>query len=248
MRRRLGYGRPAMPSDWPEALLLVRHGESVGNVAMRQAYATGSETLGIEEPDPWIPLSERGQEQACTLGRWLAGLGPAQAPTVVLSSPYLRARETARLALNEAGAPLAQLPIRLDERLRDRELGVLAGLTAIGVRARYPVEAEAKARLTKFYHRPAGGESWADVALRLRSVLGDLRHDFAGERVLIFAHDLVVLLYRYLLEGMDADQVLDLGRRTEVRNGGVTLYELGAHGLVLARFNCEVTPEGLIDR
>lgn len=233
-----------MPADWPEALLLVRHGESVGNVAQRRAYAEGAETIGIAEPDPLIALTDRGKAQAQVLGRWLAGLGAA-APTVILSSPYLRARETARLALAEAGPPLAARPIRVDERLRDRELGVLAGLTALGIKARFPHEAEAKARLTKFYHRPPGGESWTDVALRLRSALGDMRHDYAGERVLVFAHDLIVLLFRYLLEGMDDGQVLELGRQTEVRNGGVTLYELGAGGLALARFNCEVTPGGL---
>jgi broad specificity phosphatase PhoE len=42
------------------------------------------------------------------------------------------------------------LPIRVDERLRDRELGVLDLLTMQGVKARFPQEAERRRWLGKF--------------------------------------------------------------------------------------------------
>ena len=70
--------------------------------------------------------------------------------------------------------------MRLDERLRDRELGVLDRLTRRGVEARHPEEAELRRRLGKFYHRPAGGESWADIALRVRTALADLDRSRTG--------------------------------------------------------------------
>ncbi|MEE3921664.1 histidine phosphatase family protein [Micromonospora sp. BRA006-A] len=90
-------------------------------------------------------------------------------------SPYLRAVRTAELALDGTG-----IPASVDERLRDRELGVLDGLTAHGVTRRHPEEAQRRTRLGKFYYRPPGGESWTDVALRLRALLGDLRRDHEG--------------------------------------------------------------------
>ncbi len=63
------------------------------------------------------------------------------------SSPYVRALETARLALEGTGL---DLPIRVDERLRDRELGVLDLLTMQGVKARFPQEPERRRWLGKF--------------------------------------------------------------------------------------------------
>ena len=114
-------------------------------------------------------------------------------------SPYLRTRQTAEIALADARHP----DWSLDERLRDRELGVLDLLTAHGVQARLPDEAVRRSRLGKFYYRPPGGESWADVAAAAARLLGDLRRDHAGGRVLLFGHEAIVLLLRYLVEGLD---------------------------------------------
>ncbi len=66
------------------------------------------------------------------------------------------------------------MKVLTDERLRDRELGILDRLTRLGVKTRYPDEAERRLWLGKLYYRPPGGESWADVALRLRSILDEL--------------------------------------------------------------------------
>src|SRR5690348_11087506 len=177
-----------------EWLGVIRHGESVGNVAAERAEASGSETVDIDLPDPLVPLSERGRGQADGVGRWLAGLPADERPDVVISSPYRRARETATIALAHLDGGVA---VRVDERFRDRELGILDRLTSRGVAARQPSEDARRRYLGKFYYRPPGGESWADVALRLRSALGDC----SGRRVLIFAHEAVVHLIRYVVEG-----------------------------------------------
>ena len=44
-------------------------------------------------------------------------------------------------------------------------------MTGAGIREQYPDEAQRRDLLGKFYYRPPGGESWADVALRIRSLL-----------------------------------------------------------------------------
>ena len=62
-------------------------------------------------------------------------------------------------------------------------------LTSHGVATRYPIEAERRRRLGKFYHRPPGGESWVDVALRIRSLRDSLAREHLNKRVLLVTHD-----------------------------------------------------------
>jgi 2,3-bisphosphoglycerate-dependent phosphoglycerate mutase len=216
---------PGVTADHPpRRLWLIRHGQSEGNVADEVAKASGAATVGIALRDPDVPLSDLGRRQAAALGRlWsatTAGERP-EIPDVVLSSPFQRAYATARLALHQAGVAV---DIRRDERLRERDLGVFDGLTALGIRERYPDEAARRARLGKFYYRPPRGESWVDVALRVRSVLGELPRDHAGQAVAIFSHQAVLFVLRYVLEGLSEQEILDIDRQTLFRNGGVTTY------------------------
>ncbi|HEU5269020.1 MAG TPA: histidine phosphatase family protein [Jatrophihabitans sp.] len=207
-------------------LILVRHGESMGNVARERAEAAGAEVIDIDLRDPDVPLSELGLRQSQALGCWLAELDPAERPVQAWSSPYRRAVQTAAEALTTAGLPL---PIRRDERLRDRELGILDLLTSMGVRNRFPEEATRRRWLGKLYYRPPGGESWADVALRIRSFLAELGRGDAGP-VLIVCHDAVILLFRYVLENLDEAALFDLARAGSIRNASVTTLQQDEDG------------------
>jgi broad specificity phosphatase PhoE len=91
--------------------------------------------------------------------------------------------------------------------------------------AQVPGPGRASRLLGKFYHRPPGGESWADVILRLRSALDSISLHYADRRVLIVCHQVVVLCLRYILEEMDEAQVLAIDRQGEVLNCGVCEYE-----------------------
>jgi broad specificity phosphatase PhoE len=206
-------------------LILVRHGESAGNVAATAAMTAGAEVIEVDRRDADVPLSPLGEAQAAAFGRWLADLPVDRRPDAVWSSPYLRAQQTARIGLDTAvggNGGWAVPPVRVDERLRDRELGILDLLTPLGVQRRFPEEAARRRWLGKFYHRPPGGESWADVALRLRSGLLDLDIVEDGRRVLVVAHDAVVLLIRYICEGMTEQDVLGIASTVSVRNASVT--------------------------
>ncbi len=200
-------------------LIVVRHGESTANVAREDAESAGAEVIAVQARDADVPLSELGVRQAEALGRWLAQVSNAARPDSVWCSPYVRARQTAEAAL---AADERELPIRVDERLRDKELGILDALTSYGVRTRFPLEAERRRWLGKFYYRAPGGESWADMALRLRSVLSDIDREESGQRVLIVAHDAVVMLLRYICERLDEHGVLELARSTAIVNTGLT--------------------------
>ena len=116
------------------------------------------------------------------------------------------------------------MSVRADERLRDRDLGIFEGLTWRGIQAKYPDLATLRVRVGKFYQRPPGGESWTDVLLRLRSVHQTLLHEYAGERVIVFTHDVVVLLFRYLYDDLDEATTLDLSMHHPVANGRVTTF------------------------
>jgi broad specificity phosphatase PhoE len=199
--------------------MLARHGESEGNVAAAAAELGGAPALDIVLRDADVPLTRIGEEQAAALGDAVAELDPPLA--AIWSSPYLRATSTARIAVARSGSGL---PIREDERLRDRELGILDLLSSHGVEALHPEEAARRLRLGKFWYRPPGGESWADVALRLRSVLPEI---LAGDGpVLIVAHDVVVALIAYVCCRMSETQILDLARGRAVGNATLTTLNL----------------------
>ena len=74
-------------------------------------------------------------------------------------------------AFRSAGGTTSNVRTLANERLRERELGILDGLTGEGVKALHPDQAAQRELLGKFYHRPPGGENWCDVILRLRAVI-----------------------------------------------------------------------------
>ena len=219
---RTGYEGPMRQVSW---LGVVRHGESTGNVAARSADRDGLDRIDLADRDADVPLSDDGRDQAAALGRWLAELPEAERPDVAMVSPYLRARQTAEIALDGLG-----VEVHLDERLRDRELGVLDLLTTRGVESTLPDEAERRRRLGKFYYRPPGGESWADVLHRLRSALRDIDEEHAGRRVLVVAHDVVVTLIRSVVEEVDEPTLMEQARRTVIANCSVTSWVRGDAG------------------
>ena len=92
-------------------LVLVRHGESRGNVAAAAAHAADAEVIEIDRRDADVELSEVGEEQARALGGGLRDLLADDRPTVVWSSPYVRARQTAEIALAAAGADVVYAPV-----------------------------------------------------------------------------------------------------------------------------------------
>ncbi|HZW75981.1 MAG TPA: phosphoglycerate mutase family protein, partial [Caldimonas sp.] len=88
-----------MEQKWPQTLWIVRHGQSAGNVARDAAEAGGSHMVDIADRDIDVPLSALGERQADALGRWFADLADGERPEIVLSSPYVRARQTGNRVL-----------------------------------------------------------------------------------------------------------------------------------------------------
>lgn len=206
-------------SQGPDEIILVRHGESVGNLADRKARDADSDRLDLSARDADVELSDTGEDQADALAQWLDDADDHARPTVVVSSPYRRARDTA-----ERACAKLDVTVHLDERLRERDLGVFDGLTGRGIRSAYAEEAERRKHVGKFYYQPPSGESWADVVLRVRSLLADLRHGFEGTRVWLFTHQAVIMSFRYVLEGLDEEELLEIDRTSSISNVSLTTY------------------------
>lgn len=134
-------------------LLLVRHGEVAANREMRY--------LGLADP----PLTRDGLLQASDLARALAPLGVG----TILSSPLLRARQTADAVSREVGAPVAVEP-----RLVEMSFGRWEGLTRTEVLAG-PGGPDALRRWERDPRlAPPEGESLASVRARCLELVREL--------------------------------------------------------------------------
>lgn len=159
-------------------LILVRHGESEGN-QVRQFSVS-----------PDIGLTERGVEQARDAGRRIA---ERFRPAILVASPYRRARLTAALIAEALG--FAQ-PILVEEDLRERSIGELAGhpYDAMHVHPTYTPE--------RFWDwRPPGGESLVDVEQRAGRVLRRIATAHPGDDIVVVSHGGVMLALCAHVEG-----------------------------------------------
>jgi broad specificity phosphatase PhoE len=219
--------------------MAVRHGESVVNVAYAEAGLRG-EPLALPGRDADAALSDLGRAQAAAVGRWLAGLPAERRPEVAWCSPYARARETWRIARERMGErlPVAELPdTRVDERLVDRVMGELELMNTQAIRERFPEEARRRREAGEYAYRPPGGESFGDVAARLRAFTADLDHQADGRRVLIVAHDAVVTVLRHVLEVEDDTDMTVISAFGPIANASVTTWERHDGHLKLGDFN-----------
>ncbi|ROP29082.1 histidine phosphatase family protein [Couchioplanes caeruleus] len=216
-------------------LVLIRHGQSASNVAFPEADAAGLLESGLSGRDADVALTRWGVEQARAVGAWLAALPSARVPQVVVTSPYVRARETWRIAAEASGR---ELPApATDDRLVDRLLGDLEMLTRAAVAQRFPDEPGRRAAVGEYRYRPPNGEAFEDVAARVAAFLDDLHREHAGRRVVVVAHDSVVLMMRFVIEGLDWDGVAAVADAGPVRNASITRFDGSSGRLVLAGYN-----------
>jgi len=182
------------------------------------------ELIDIATRDADTPLSELGREQSSTLAHWFSEMPFEARPQQILTSPFARAQQTTDYIAK--GLRISKTAISVDERLREKEFGVLDRYTQHGILARFPELAAQRNLVGKFYFRPPGGESWCDVILRARSIVEVLRRDHVNENVLIISHQVLVNCFRYLLEGLNEAEILAIDRAGDVSNCGVTEYSM----------------------
>ena len=201
----------------------MRHAESLATERRKHLQESRSQEIHIGLPmrDVDVPLTPEGRDHARSTGRGLSRFGPFD---VLYVSPYRRTVETAEEVLSglEPRPPLVK-----EERLREKEWGILEGLTKHGISTRHPDEEARRRHVGKYYYRPPGGESYADVNLRVHSFIGTLVREHPGQRVLLLTHQVVVVAFRKLFERMEEETVLALDRQDEARPASLLIYELG---------------------
>lgn len=191
---------------WPKRLVVVRHGQSALNVAKDLEDADVEEALKARRSirDVDIDLTEIGEWQAEETGKFFDGSDPFD---ICFSSPYKRTKRTAEGIVSK----LSSKPrIYVDNRIREKEFGVLHGYTSGQIRDLFPHEFESRARDGKYWYRLHGGENYPDVEQRLHSFLDKLVRDYAGKSVLIVTHQVPVKLFRALFEHLGEEEVLAL--------------------------------------
>jgi len=216
----------------------IRHGQSAANVALAAAAAAGLVDSGITGRDADVTLTNVGRRQAAHVGWWLAELPSDRRPDVAVCSPYLRARETWRVAMAAAAAIGVTLPEpALDDRLVDRLLGEWELLTIAAINQRYPEEAARRWETDEFIFRPPGGETFGDLAERVASFVADARRRYAGRRLVIVAHDAVILMLRKVLDGLSWPEIRAVNDAGSVANGSVSQWADSGSGLRLVSYN-----------
>lgn len=167
-------------------ILLVRHGESLGNVdpVTHQRMA-----------DHAIPLSTRGERQAREAGRQIAAFFAHRYPPVATSqaelpnaprphirlwtSPYKRTRQTADLIQEEAAEWIHDR--REHILFCEQQFGLFEGVADEDLPKRFPVEYAHYQKCVqqegKFWARMPQGESRFDVAKRVHQAFGTLHRD-----------------------------------------------------------------------
>jgi len=162
-------------------LYLVRHGETDWN---REQRLQGTRD---------IPLNEAGVAQAHELADYFSTL----AITCVISSPLVRASETAAIL-----ADACACPIRVEARLREIDHGSWSGLTLPDIGSRFP-ELVAREQLRPEAFDVSGGERLPDVYRRVTGVLADLLSQHEREHVLVVGHGITLALMTCAASGAD---------------------------------------------
>ncbi|MGM0951553.1 MAG: histidine phosphatase family protein [Pseudomonadota bacterium] len=145
---------------------LIRHGEPEGGPRFR----------GSQDD----PLSEKGWQQM------QAAIAPDDQWDVIVSSPMTRC-----LRFAETLAEQRQIPLHIEEDLREIGFGEWEGLTAEQVQQRYGEQ------LNRFWqdsvnHPPPGGEAIRDFHKRVTGSFSHWQQKLAGQKILVVCHGGVI--------------------------------------------------------
>ncbi|MEL7158019.1 MAG: histidine phosphatase family protein [Actinomycetota bacterium] len=153
-----------MDTDGQTTLLMIRHGQSTWNLEHRwQGQA-----------DP--PLSEHGRKQALIASE---SIGAVDA---VVSSPQIRALETATIISEQIGVG----PVQTLDGLREREAGIWSGMTTTEIENDYPGWIDAG-------RRPEGWEANEVLLPRILGAIGEIVAEFGSSTLLVVCHGGVIV-------------------------------------------------------
>jgi broad specificity phosphatase PhoE len=183
----------------PNNLILIRHGESEGNVASKRSkegdHSVYTEDFKSRHSSLWR-LSKKGREQAVIAGEWLKkNLSTEENFYRCYTSEYIRAMETASL-LNIEDAFWYS-----DFYLRERNYGDLDRLSLKEREERFADSLQER-KIEPLYWTPPNGESLADVGLRVDRLFQTLHRECENKNVVVVCHGEVMRMIQVRLERM----------------------------------------------
>ena len=176
-------------------IILIRHGETEWNSQQRMQGHSNSD------------LSSVGQAQIQALGQWMKNVPFDH----IYSSDSLRAKQTAEAITQFSGHEL-----KIDLRLREKNLGVFEGLTSEEARERHPeVFRLFKTAGSKYVIDE--GESTQQLQDRALEIVDEIRIKHLEERVLLVTHGGFIRVVMKHSQGFS----LETPTRFLIRNTGV---------------------------
>jgi len=207
----------------PRSLVMVRHGESVANViarAIRRGELSEFPDSFKELSDREIPLTQTGREQASNIGAALRERYPLGFD-LILSSDYLRARETAELIRNAAGWLHTEMVV--EPLVGERNWGALMRLRPedflnIGV----------SMWQDPLGFRPPEGETIRETMERARSFFRQYHAALTEKRVLLVSHGEFIHSVCAELAGWDESHHEEVLRNGESKVRNCQVIEFGS--------------------
>ena len=188
----------------PIDLVLVRHGQSEGNLAKRLTEAGEHDSYDrvfAGRHTRSFRLTDKGRDQAKRTGLWIRKeFGHFDRAYV---SEYVRAMET---------AAFLEIPNVLWNRnfyLSERDWGDIDRCIETERENKFG-DALRMRDIEPFYWRPSNGESLAELCLRLDRVLDTLHRGCSDKQVIIVCHGEVMWAFRVLLERMSQQRFKEL--------------------------------------
>jgi broad specificity phosphatase PhoE len=183
----------------PNNLILIRHGESEGNVASARSrqgdHSVYTDEFKNRHSSLWR-LSDKGREQAKIAGEWLKRVrGEEEGFYRCYTSEYVRAMETAAL-LNIKDALWYS-----DFYLRERNYGDLDRLSFQEREEQFAGSMKER-EIEPLYWTPPNGESLADVGLRVDRLFQTLHRECENKDVVVVCHGEVMRMIQVRLERM----------------------------------------------
>ena len=163
--------------------IAMRHGESESNVA----GVTNTATVTNDKDH----LTDRGREEVRAAATTLKEEGRE---TIIIASPFTRARETAEILAEEIGVP--REAILIDERLREMEVGIFDGKPVQEYDSFFSSYAE------RFVRAPEGGETLNDLRARAGGLLYDLESRYTNTRIVLVTHARTLWALRAVSRGL----------------------------------------------
>jgi probable phosphoglycerate mutase len=196
---------------------IARHGETVFNAAGR-----------IQGDVEHTPLTRAGFAQAEAMGAALRARLGAKPPLILWASPAGRALQT--LAVIAEHLELDWHAARTDARLGEIGMGEWTGRFYRDIVAEGGLVYDSATLL--FTRYPPGGETYAEVAERLRAWLGD-HSDGDGDRLIVM-HGMSSRVLRGLLTGAERDPSCDAPVAPNLPQGSIVAVEEGVETVLHA--------------